>query len=109
MIREVELIEYLPEFMQQYREPVVALAAENPEFANIWNAVHHILYNHFLLTADEYGISRFEKLLGIYPNQTDTLEIRRTRVRNRWFSKIPYTVKSLREKFAELLGGEDHV
>lgn len=32
MIREVDLVSYLPPFMQTYKEPVAALEAENPEF-----------------------------------------------------------------------------
>lgn len=33
MIREVDLVSYLPPFMQSYKEPVAALEAENPEFS----------------------------------------------------------------------------
>ena len=32
MKREVDLVSYLPPFMQKYREPVAALEAEKPEF-----------------------------------------------------------------------------
>ena len=32
MIREVDLVSYLPEFMQLYKEPIEILKAENPEF-----------------------------------------------------------------------------
>lgn len=106
MIREVELVSYLPPFMQEYKEPVEALEAENPEFDIVWNAMHRILYNRFISTADEYGISRFEKILHIYPNKTDTLELRRMRVQNRWSNSIPYTMRVLAKKLIELLGGE---
>lgn len=108
MIREVDLTSYLPEFMQQYTEPVTALETENPEFTVVWDAVNRILYNHFISTADEYGIRRFEKMLGIYPSSEDTLENRRLRVQNRWSSKIPYTIRILAKKIAELLGGEKY-
>lgn len=106
MIREVDLVSYLPPFMQKYKEPVAALEAENPEFTIIWDATNRVLYNRFISTADEYGISRYENLLGIHPNSTDTLEMRRMRVQNRWLNTIPYTMKSLIAKFIELLGGE---
>lgn len=104
MIREVELVSYLPEFMQKYKEPVSALEAENPEFQIIWDATNRVLKNRFISTADEYGISRFEALLGIYPRAEDTLESRRSRVQSNWFNKIPYTWKVLLQKLLVLHG-----
>lgn len=104
MIREVDLASYLPEFIKEYKEPVVALETENPEFNITWNATDRILYNRFISTADAYGISRFEKILGLYPENSDTLEVRRMRVQNRWFTKIPYTVRVLASKLTECLG-----
>lgn len=108
MIREVDLVDYyLPPFMQKYKEPVAALKAEEPEFQLIWKAADRVLYNHFISTADEYGISRFEKLLGIFPSLEDTLESRRERVQSRWFKSIPYTLKTLINKLVTLCGDRD--
>lgn len=107
MIREVDLVSYLPEFMQSYTEPVAALEAENPEFAIMWKAVDRVLCNRFIATADEYGISRFEKLLGIHPANEDTLESRRSRVQSKWFNKIPYTLKVLLQKLTVLCNDTD--
>lgn len=104
MIREVDLVSYLPEFMQKYKEPVAALEAENPEFEIIWDATDRVLKNHFISTADEYGISRFEAMLGIYPCIEDTLESRRSRVQSKWFNKLPYTWKVLLQKMTVLCG-----
>ena len=60
MIRDVDLVDYyLPTFMQKYNEPVAALKAEEPEFLLVWKAADRVLYNHFISTADDYGISRF--------------------------------------------------
>ena len=89
MIRDVDFVDYyLPPFMQKYKEPVAAMKAEEPEFQIVWKAVDRILYNHFISTADEYGISRFEKMLGIYPSSEDTLESRRSRVQSKWFNTV---------------------
>lgn len=108
MIREVDLVDYyLPPFMQKYKEPVAALKAEEPEFQLIWKAADRVLYNHFISTADEYGISRFEKLLGIFPSSEDTIESRRERVQSRWFKSIPYTLKTLINKLVTLCGDRD--
>lgn len=108
MIRDVDLVDYyLPPFMQKYNEPVAALKAEEPEFLLVWKAADRVLYNHFISTADDYGISRFEKLLGILPSPEDTLESRRERVRSRWFKSIPYTLKTLINKLITLCGDRD--
>lgn len=104
MIREVDLSSYLPPFMQNYKESVAALETENPEFFIVWKATDRVLYNHFIATADEYGISRFEKLLNIYPSSEDTLESRRSRVQSKWFNTIPYTMKVLLQKLVILCG-----
>lgn len=105
MIREVDLVSYLPPYLQEYnQETVAALEAENPEFRLIWEASDRVLYNEFIATADEYGISRFEKILNILPSKEDTLESRRARVQSRWFTKIPYTLKALISKLIALCG-----
>jgi hypothetical protein len=107
LIRDVDLVSYLPEFMQEYIEPVAALKSVNQEFDIAWRAVDRTLNNRFIATADEYGISRFEKLLDIYPESNDTLESRRSRVRSKWFNQIPYTMKVLLQKLTVLCGDAD--
>ena len=109
MIRQVDLVSYLPPFMKAYKEPVAALDAENPEFYLMWSAVDRVLRNRFIETADEYGLSRYEKMLGIYPSAEDTLESRRSRVRSKWFNKIPYTMKTLLSKLEVLCGDTDFI
>lgn len=110
MIREVDLVDYyLPSFMQKYKEPVAALKAEEPEFHLIWDAADRILCNRFISTADEYGISRFEKILGIHPSSEDTIESRRLRVQSKWFIEIPYTWQVFLKKLMVLCDGTDFV
>lgn len=104
MIREVDLVSYLPPFMADFKEVAVTLEAENPEFKIIWDAANQVLYNEFIATADEYGISRFEAILKILPSKEDTLESRRARAQARWFNAIPYTIKALISKLIALCG-----
>ncbi len=104
MIREMDLVSYLPVFMRNYREPAAALEAENEEFEIVWDTSDRVLRNRFIETADEYGISRFEAMLGIYPSEEDTLELRRERVRSKWFDRIPYTWKILLQRLTQLCG-----
>lgn len=104
MTRNVDLAAYLPPFMADFREMDAALTAENPEFKIVWDAAERVLNNEFIATADEYGISRFERLLKIYPAAGDTLEDRRARVQARWFSFLPYTWRMLIEKLILICG-----
>lgn len=105
MIREVNLVSYLPPFIADYKEINIALTAENPEFALVWQAADRALKNEFIVTADEWGISRFEGMLGIMPYERDTIEMRRTRLLSRWYNESPYTIRMLAAKLEQLLGG----
>lgn len=107
MIRDVDLVSYLPPFLAEFKEDAVTLEAENPEFRLVWEATDRVLKNEFIATADEYGISRFEKLLHIFPSNEDTLKSRRTRVQARWFSTVAYTLKGFIAKLAILCGDSD--
>lgn len=107
MIREVNLQSYLPLFMREYQEIAATLNAEDPEFRLVWDAANRVLYNEFIATADEYGISRFEKILGILPYKEDTLESRRSRVFAQWFNEIPYTMKVLIARLITICGDDN--
>lgn len=100
---KVDLVSYLPPFMADFKEITVTLKAENPEFVLVWVAAEQVLQNEFIETADEYGISRFEKILNILPSKEDTLESRRSRVQARWFNTVPYTMKALISKLIALV------
>lgn len=43
MIREVDLVSYLPPFIAEYRETNLTLTAENPEFMLVWQAADRTL------------------------------------------------------------------
>lgn len=108
MIREVDLVSYLPPFLAEYREIREALAAEDPEFQIFWEAVNRALCNVFIATADEYGISRFEKMLGLLPSREDPLEVRRTAVLLKFNANNKYTIRILRKVIATAAGKENY-
>ena len=107
MTKAVDLVSYLPPFMADFKEISVNLEAEKTEFVLVWNAADRVLQNEFIESADEYGISRFEKILNILPSTEDTLESRRARVQARWFNTIPYTMKAFLAKLVALCGDSD--
>lgn len=105
MIRDVDLVSYLPPFLEKYTELQEALKAEEPEFTLLWEATDRLLKNVFISTADEYGISRMESIMGIASSKKP-LEERRRVVLAKSMDSIPYTIPRLRE-FLEGLCGEE--
>ena len=102
MSREINLIDYLPPFLQGYREMQAIMTAENPEFQAVSDEGQVVLDNTFILHCNEDGIARFERMLGIYPLPSDPLEARQSRVLTRWNDVVPYTLKSFLSKLASL-------
>ncbi|HQD36729.1 MAG TPA: DUF2313 domain-containing protein [Thermodesulfovibrio thiophilus] len=107
MSREIVLIDYLPPFLQGYREIQAIMTAENPEFQAVSDEGQVVLDNTFIMYCSEKGIARFEKMLGIYPLPTDTLDSRRSRVLTRWNEVVPYTLKSFLSKLTALQGNDN--
>lgn len=105
MIREVELLSYLPPFLQEYEEHQHIMISETSEFNKAWHAAERVRKNAFITTADEYGIERFEKLLKILPFQNETLEQRRNHVLSSWNSQIPLSKAKIIEKISALCNG----
>ncbi len=107
MTKEIDLVGYLPPFLAEYSEMKETLKAEEPEFKLLWDGTDKILKNEFIETADEYGISRFEKFLDILPSNTESLEARRSTVRTRWFKALPYTLRQFINKLIMLCGNNN--
>lgn len=101
---DVDLLAYLPLFMQDFTEIAKTLNAENPEFEIAWEAAHQVLNNQFVETANEYGISKFEKALKIFPSKEDALEFRRQRILSRLRTRPPFTLAFLHQQLDTLLG-----
>ena len=76
----VNLLSYLPDFMQEYREIRRIMESEEPEFKILWNLFKKVFNNQFIQYCDEDGISKFEEMLGLHRYENDTLEIRIFRV-----------------------------
>ena len=106
MLRQADLLSYLPSFMQEYREIAAVLNAENPEFDLILKRAENALDNEYITTADETGIKRFEKLLGLLPEEDDTIESRRAKVLALWFVSLPYTMRMLIKRLTLMCGAD---
>ena len=75
--KEVDLLSYwMPLLRKLYEFKQIAIA-EEPELRYILEAIDRTLANMFIETADEYGIKRFEDMMGLFPEEGDSLETRR--------------------------------
>ena len=108
MIRIVKLLDYLPQFMQEYREMQYIMTTEDPEFQSLCDTSETVKNNQFVSTANENGIKNFEKMLGIRPDPSEALSDRRARVLSMWIDAIPYTMRVLSRKLDALLGAGNH-
>ena len=96
----VDLISRLPPVMQKYKELQQLYAAENPEFETLWRLEALMRRNLFIITAEEEGLRRYERLLGTTPLPDESFESRRNHILMLWNGMAPYTYRSLRQFLA---------
>lgn len=101
------LIDYLPYIIRELPDYKGITTGEQPEFELAWWWIDEVLKNQFVFTAEEMGLSRWEKQLHITPKATDTYEIRRLRILAAIRKRTPYTMKWLREWMNTLCGGTE--
>ncbi len=105
MNKNVDLIQHLPLFVAEYKEIQQIMKTENPEFNLLETEAETIQNNQYIITCDENGIGRFERLLNIVPLPDDTLNSRISRCLMRWNETVPYTLKALKNRL-DLMCGE---
>ncbi len=105
----MQVQEYWPQVIKEYREFEKISTAENPELESIWQEIGNVLDDQFIRTATVNGIARREKMLHITPFADDTLESRRFRVQALWNEKLPYTYRVLVNKLDNLCGEDGYV
>lgn len=98
------LLQYLPRYMQGFQELQQIMGAEQPEIDRLWTAADKALADQFIPDATEYGVSRWEIMLGLSHKATDTLEERKFRILAQLNQELPYTVKGLEQMLTNLCG-----
>ena len=107
MAKAVDLLSYWIPFLRQLKEFKEIAKAEEPEIRYLLEAIDRTLGNMFIETADEYGIKRFEDMMKIYPEDGDTLETRRFKVKSKWSDSAVYTDEELYNRLLSLCGSAD--
>lgn len=104
-----QMIDYLPDVIRDIREYKAILNTEQPEFEEGWNQADYALQESIIMTATDYGLSRWESILGIAPKASDTLDDRRFRIITTQLANTPYTYRRLIELLTELCGEGEFV
>jgi hypothetical protein len=102
--KNVNLIWYLPPFVAKYLEIKKIMDTEDPEFCFLWEAARKARNDIFIVSAEEYGLSRWEKILGIAVKSGENLEFRRWRVLELINIKTPFSLRWLKQKLDGMLG-----
>lgn len=99
-----KLIEYLPEFMREYKEMKIICDKEQEQIEGVWKEVEKIWDNQFIATADEITIRKWENILKINVGDTWTLDDRRNKVLSIVAEQRPYTDESLNIMLRSIFG-----
>ncbi|MDR1773039.1 MAG: YmfQ family protein [Hungatella sp.] len=108
MIREVNLLSYIPDFLKEYEEMRTVQEVIQPEIHRLEDETESIFDNQFILSSDIKSIKRFERMLHISPLAEDTLADRRFKVLSKWNRIIPYTKITLKQKLSVLCGEDGY-
>lgn len=103
-----QLLNYLPPVLRNILEFQAINSANEPEIAIAWDSIALLLANQFLQTADENGVSIWERELDIHPKDTDDLTARKTRIKAMWNLALPYTVQWLKNWLVTVCGSTGH-
>lgn len=104
MVTDRKLINYLPTFMQQYKELATIMETEQVEIDSLWSETNNVLSDQFILEATENGVKRWENILEISPKDTDTLDERKFRILTKMNQELPFTLRKLEQILLNLCG-----
>lgn len=103
-----KLQDYLPPILLRTYEFPLLCETEQPEIDRLHDAADAVLDAQFISTAGETAIARYEKIFGITPMDTDTLDERRFKVLTRINTQLPFSVRRLRQQLATLCGADGY-
>lgn len=106
-IREVKIEEYWPLIVKNTEEFGQIAVAENPEFNQLAECIYRVLKDGFIHDATEYGVSRWENMLGLAVTADMTLDDRKAAILTYLSIKLPYTWRVLKRMLTGLLGEDN--
>lgn len=104
MSREIKLSKYLPKYVAEYSEIKEIGNCSEVELKNIVEETEKVKNNMFIVSCDEVGVLKYEKMIGIEVDKNNSVGLRKNKVMVKWQDTIPYTYKILEQKVNTLLG-----
>lgn len=105
MARKIHFMGHLPEFYSGIREFEAIGSSIDEEFKLFAKANQEDLANYFVMTANEVGLSVWEKEIGIRADPSaESLDFRRKRLISRYTTRPPFTIKWMDNQLRQLLG-----
>ena len=105
--RVVNIKEYWAAVVGDSLEFTAIADAENPEFNYLWEKIYGLVDEYFVKSATEYGVSRMEKILNIFPSVNETLQERKDRIIWKLNLRLPYTMRFLKNFLTAMVGEEN--
>ncbi|MBQ3179976.1 MAG: DUF2313 domain-containing protein [Firmicutes bacterium] len=109
MYESVELYEYLPPVLQRVQELMRICEIEQQVLTAAETAMEQVLLEQFAAEAGEYGIARWEKMLGIVPPAGVPAAERRRIVQLRLGEQLPFTWQRLREMLSAVVSEDEYL
>ena len=101
---DIDISQFLPPVSRDSQDIQEVMRIENPEFKLLWDIMADILDNQFIPALGEFGLSHWEWILDVLPQDTDTIEDRRNRILRLLAGTRPYTVEKLQEMLDTTFG-----
>ncbi len=100
----MQLYDYLPFFVYNTKEFKELFKILQPKIDSLFIETDKILTDMFVLGCSEYATKRYEKIVGIMPKLTDSLEKRQLDILAIYNEVPPFTYERLYEMLESLLG-----
>lgn len=106
MTKQSKMLSHLPAILRDNAEYNTIFSAQASELDTIAALLDKALADQYLDTATITAIRRWEAMLGLRPDTlAETLDQRRSRIRAKLLERLPFTIRTLREKIAAILNG----
>ena len=107
--REIDLIKYIPDVLSDVDEYKAVMTLETNAKKEQWDKLESIFDSQYILEAPDMGIAMFEKMHGIKPLDTETLQERRNRIYVLYNEVSPFTRRWFTTSLEKMCGGSEHV
>lgn len=101
-------LSYIPQVYGKIKEFKALSEAYNRENEMLATKIKETFDNFFILSLNEYGCERWEKILNIKVNSGNTLEDRRFAILTRLLGMRPYTRKKIKQILDALIGENNY-